>query len=244
MLALAKTLVAKVPAPSHPSLIALPHLTSAVARSLSAEDLRGISRPTEEQILALLTGWIEESTRPPSLGELTRQLRALRDELRHRVYGQDHAIQQFIDGLFNTEVVAVADTERRKPAGLFVFAGPPSVGKTFLAELAASSLTCPFKRFDMSAYAHGHEAASLTGIPRFYQGAQPGTLTDSSLGPHAIQLGCTVNICVLTSGVMPILICKQASELRRIDQDIAAADAKQWWETGRVPLRPTPLAQK
>lgn len=114
----------------------------------------------------------------PSLGELTRRLRGLRTELLQRVYGQTHAVQQFIDGLFNTEVVAAADTERRKPAGLFVFAGPPGVGKTFLAELGTGFLARPFKCFDMSAYAHTHEAADLIDIPRFYKDAQPGILTD------------------------------------------------------------------
>lgn len=82
-------------------------------------------------------------TAPSSLGELTRRLRGLRTELLQRVHGQTHAIQQFIDGLFNTEVVAAADTERRRPCGLFVFAGPPGVGKTFLAELGAGFLAPP-----------------------------------------------------------------------------------------------------
>lgn len=108
-------------------------------------------------------------TAPSSLGELTRCLRGLRTELLQRVHGQTHAVQQFIDGLFNTEVVAAADTERRRPCGLFVFAGPPGVGKTFLAELGAGFLNRPFKRFDMSAYAHTHEAADLIGISHFYR---------------------------------------------------------------------------
>jgi ATP-dependent Clp protease ATP-binding subunit ClpA len=189
MLALAKVFIAKAPAPSHPSLIGLPHLACAVAPSLPAEALHGISLPNEARVLALLAEWVEESTRPPSLGELTRRLRALRTELLQRVYGQEHAVQQFIDGLFNTEVVAAADTERRKPCGLFIFAGPPGVGKTFLAELGSSFLDRPFKRFDMSAYAHGDEAITLAGSPRLYHGAQPGTLTDFvQRDPNALLL--------------------------------------------------------
>ncbi|MCC7079656.1 MAG: AAA family ATPase [Burkholderiales bacterium] len=114
----------------------------------------------------------------PSLGTLTQRLRALRTGLLARVCGQEHAVHAFVDGLFNVEVVVSADTGRRQPAGLFVFAGPPGVGKTFLAELGAASLERPFKRFDMSGYAHAHEASALTGSARMYRDAQPGSLTD------------------------------------------------------------------
>lgn len=40
----------------------------------------------------------------------------------------------------------------------------------------------------------------------------------------------------------PILVCEQGAKLRGLDLEIAAADARHWWETGQVPLRPTPLA--
>jgi hypothetical protein len=48
-----------------------------------------------------------------------------------------------------------------------------------------------------------------------------------------------------TSGVfMPIVMCEQGARKRGIDLAVAAADAKHWWETGLVPLRPTPMAGK
>jgi ATP-dependent metalloprotease FtsH len=115
---------------------------------------------------------------PVSLGELTRRLRALRQELLARVYGQQHAIHEFVEGLFSVEVTRGVDTVRRGPAGVFVFAGPPGVGKTYLSELGAQYLQRPFKRFDMSSYGHGLEGTTLAGAPRVYQGAQPGALTD------------------------------------------------------------------
>jgi len=40
----------------------------------------------------------------------------------------------------------------------------------------------------------------------------------------------------------PILVCEQGAKLREIDLEVAAADAKHWWETGQVPLRATPRA--
>jgi len=42
----------------------------------------------------------------------------------------------------------------------------------------------------------------------------------------------------------PILMCEQGARLRGIDIEVAAADAKYWWETGLVPLRATPFAKK
>lgn len=40
----------------------------------------------------------------------------------------------------------------------------------------------------------------------------------------------------------PILVCEQGARLRKLDLETASADAKHWWKTGQVPLRPTPLA--
>jgi len=38
----------------------------------------------------------------------------------------------------------------------------------------------------------------------------------------------------------PILVCEQGAKLRKLDLRVAAADAKYWWDTGKVPLRATP----
>ncbi len=40
----------------------------------------------------------------------------------------------------------------------------------------------------------------------------------------------------------PILMCKMGAEKRGIDLAWASRDAQHWWKTGRVPLRPTPMA--
>ena len=44
--------------------------------------------------------------------------------------------------------------------------------------------------------------------------------------------------------VSPILMCKEGARRRKLNLDVAAADARRWWETGLVPLRPTPPAGK
>ncbi len=113
----------------------------------------------------------------PSLGELGRRLRTLRRELFRIVIGQDHAVHAFIAGLFNIEVLRGSDTERARPAGLFVFAGPPGVGKTFLAETGAQQIKRPFLHFDMSSFGQDYEVSGLVGSPPIYRGAQAGALT-------------------------------------------------------------------
>jgi len=46
-----------------------------------------------------------------------------------------------------------------------------------------------------------------------------------------------------TAGVFaPILVCEQGARKRGINMEVAAADARHWWATGLVPLRPTPMA--
>jgi len=43
------------------------------------------------------------------------------------------------------------------------------------------------------------------------------------------------------SCVNGILICRKAAKLRGINLEVAAADACYYWETGKIPIRPTPL---
>jgi hypothetical protein len=38
-----------------------------------------------------------------------------------------------------------------------------------------------------------------------------------------------------------LMICEEAAKCRRLDLAWASADAKEWWETGRMPLRPSLL---
>ncbi len=42
----------------------------------------------------------------------------------------------------------------------------------------------------------------------------------------------------------PILVCEKGAKKRGLYLKIAAADARHWWKTGFVPLRPTPKAKK
>lgn len=117
---------------------------------------------------------------------LTRTLRNLKASLLSRIFAQDHAIEAFIDGLFNAEITSAVDEERRAPLAVFVFAGPPGVGKTFLAECGAGALDRPFRRFDMSAYAGVYQGENLVGLEF---NSRPGLLTGYvDKNPEAILL--------------------------------------------------------
>jgi hypothetical protein len=46
----------------------------------------------------------------------------------------------------------------------------------------------------------------------------------------------------LKARMKPLLVCERSRLLKVLDQDVAAHDARYWWETHLVPLRPTPGA--
>ena len=178
VLACAKELAEQIPDSTHPGLIGLRHLVCALAASREACATLNVTPISREDAAAILASWYGKDVQAPQLEELTDRLRQLRAELLVKVFGQDHAIHAFIEGMFNAEVVATADVKRKAPRAVFVFAGPPGVGKTYLAELGASKLGRPFKRFDMTAYSGHEQNDALIGMAKMYRGAHPGALTE------------------------------------------------------------------
>ncbi|MFC1569380.1 AAA family ATPase [bacterium] len=189
MLTEAKTLANEVPNRYHPGLIDHRHIICALAISGKACELIRIRPIPRQDALNLLSKWYDQETQSKNLDDLTEQLRSLRTLLLKRIFGQDHAIQAFIEGLFSAEVVAAADTERKAPRAIFIFAGPPGVGKTYLAELGASVLETPYRRYDMSAYSGHQQNEQLVGMAKSFHAAHPGTLTEFvEKNPEAILL--------------------------------------------------------
>ena len=89
------------------------------------------------------------------------------------VEGQDYACRAVKEQLFGISGRANGSG----PAALFLFAGPPAVGKTMLAQKIGEALGRPFERFDMSGYSDKEAPISLFGLNESYKAAAPGRFT-------------------------------------------------------------------
>lgn len=112
-----------------------------------------------------------------SLSAITAAMKRYYDALTEEVLGQDHAVSEFVSGLFRSEMVSRTDPDRKRPRATFLFAGPPGVGKTYLAETAAALLGLPFKRFDMSEYCNKEASLEFIGSDSVYRDSKPGNFT-------------------------------------------------------------------
>lgn len=112
---------------------------------------------------------------------------ALARTLKSRVIGQDATC----DDLAAQIRRRLALQQRGKPVGVFLFAGPPGAGKTYLGKVLASALDRKLVHLDMTQYSSGgHAATSLFGSPKGYAGSDSygrltGALRDT---PNALVL--------------------------------------------------------
>ncbi|MGN1415668.1 MAG: AAA family ATPase, partial [Oscillospiraceae bacterium] len=127
--------------------------------------------------------------RRTELTQMAKRIHDMRETLLKTVLGQEHAVHVVAEGLFNAEVLAASDTSRKRPRAVFTFAGPPGVGKTYLAEQAAELLGIPYKRFDMSEFSDEHAYEGLIGFDYTWKNSSPGKLTSFVKdNPHCILL--------------------------------------------------------
>jgi DNA polymerase III delta prime subunit len=98
---------------------------------------------------------------------------------KERVIGQDYAVEEVVKVIKKARagVVGLASGQASKPRGVFFFAGPTGVGKTFLAKKLAEFLFDTeeaFVRFDMSEFKEEHAVSKLIGAPPGYVGYEKG----------------------------------------------------------------------
>ena len=108
---------------------------------------------------------------------LVEDTRRIRTNLKEKIFGQDHAINVFVTGYYQARVRAMTDKGRNRVLASFLFAGPPGVGKTFLAEEAAAELKLPFLRLDMSEYSGTDGVVQFCGLDNSYKDSHTGFVT-------------------------------------------------------------------
>lgn len=100
-------------------------------------------------------------------------------QIRHRVKGQDAAVQRSLDVIKRavTGLSGLHGSSSTRPKGVLFFAGPTGTGRTetakTLAELLFGDENCCI-RFDMSEYSQSHSDQKLLGAPPGYVGYEAG----------------------------------------------------------------------
>ncbi len=87
--------------------------------------------------------------------------------LRARVIGQDQVCEDISQQLRRR----LALHTRNRPVGVFLLAGPPGTGKTYLAKQIATQTERPLLHFDMTQMSSPHAATQLFGSPKGYVGS-------------------------------------------------------------------------
>jgi ATP-dependent Clp protease ATP-binding subunit ClpB len=127
----------------------------------------------EEDVAEVVAKWTGVPVSKMLEGEM-HKLVTMEEGLRHRVIGQDEALQAVANAVRRARA-GLQDPNR--PVGSFIFLGPTGVGKTETARALAEFLFDDERamiRLDMSEYMEKHAVARMIGAPPGYVGYEEG----------------------------------------------------------------------
>lgn len=130
---------------SKPSLPETPKQSSVSAPAGNASSAEKTASPTSDANVEVRTEMLE-------IGKKIAEFKAFKDFLIDNVKGQRHAIDEVVEGIFETEVFSLYNAKRKGPVATFLFAGPSGVGKTHIAHMCEEYLGRKTLVVDMSEY--------------------------------------------------------------------------------------------
>lgn len=128
---------------------------------------------TENDIATIVSKWTGVPV-SRMLEEEADKLNRMDEVLKHKIIGQDEAVQKISDTIKRSRA-GIADPNR--PIGSFLFLGPTGVGKTELTKALAEFMFDDDKaliRVDMSEFMEKHSVSKIIGAPPGYVGHEEG----------------------------------------------------------------------